>query len=190
MSEAWYMPFLSSIPSGLIGAAVVYYFGLRQRAKERHFAFLERQLTEFYAPLAGLRKQIRTKSELRTKIQGSYQGDDERQFRAFEATLEYHNTQFLEELLPKYREMLELFTTRYHLADANTRAFYPVFLEYVEIWNIGLAKAVSADVIRKLDHREQKNYPFYEYLETKMQGKRPVSAVLTATRRGCARTAC
>ena len=77
--------------------------------------------------------------------------------------------QFLEELLPKYREMLELFTTRYHLADANTRAFYPVFLEYVEIWNIGLAKAVSADVIRKLDHREQKNYPFYEYLETKMQ---------------------
>ncbi len=61
-TEAWYVPLLSSISSGLIGAAVVYYFGLRQRAKERRFSFLERQLTEFYAPLAGLRRQIRTKS--------------------------------------------------------------------------------------------------------------------------------
>jgi hypothetical protein len=31
-TEAWYMPLLNSIPSGLVGAAVVYYFGLRQRA--------------------------------------------------------------------------------------------------------------------------------------------------------------
>jgi hypothetical protein len=168
-TEAWYVPFLSSIPSGLIGAAVVYYFGLRQRAKERHFSFLERQLSEFYAPLAGLRKQIRTQSELRNKIQGSYHGDDAGQLKALEATIDYHNKQFIEELLPKYREMLALFTTRYHLADATTRAFYPTFLEYVEIWNIWVAKVLSADVLRELDHREAKNYPFYEYLESKLQ---------------------
>ena len=163
------MSFLSSIPSGLIGAAVVYYFGLRQRAKERRFSFLERQLTEFYAPLAGLRKQIRTKSELRAKIQGLYDGDDERDFKAFEATIDYHNKQLQEDLLPKYREMLTLFTNRYHLADADTRAYYPVFLEYVEIWNIGLAKAVSAEILRQLDHREEKAKPFYEHLESRMQ---------------------
>jgi hypothetical protein len=32
--------------------------------------------------------------------------------------------------------MLTLFTDRYHLADADTRAFYPQFLEFVEIWNM------------------------------------------------------
>lgn len=115
------------VVSGLIGAAVVYYFGLKQRAKERHFGFLEKQLIEFYAPLAGLRKQIRAKSELRVKIQGSYGGNNERQLKAFEETIEYHDKQFKEELLPKYREMLDLFTARYHLAHPETRDFYPIF---------------------------------------------------------------
>jgi RHS repeat-associated protein len=133
------------------------------------FSFLEKQLTEFYAPLAGLRKQIRAKSELRVKIQGSYGGDDERQLKAFEATIDYHNKQFKEELLPKYREMLDLFTTRYHLAYAETRDFYPLFLEYVEIWNIHLAEAISGEAISELDHREEKVKPFYEHLEQKMQ---------------------
>jgi len=168
-TDAWFTSLLGSIPSGLVGAAVVYYFGLRQRAKERRFSFLERQLSEFYAPLAGLRKQIRTKSELRAKIQGSFQDSDVEQVKAFESTIDYHNTQFLKELLPKYREMLALFTDRYHLADADTRTFYPLFLEYLEIWNIWLAKALSAEVLRELDHREEKVQPFYENLEQKMQ---------------------
>jgi hypothetical protein len=168
-TEAWYVPLLTSIPSALIGAAVVYYFGLRQRAKERHFSFLERQLTEFYAPLAGLRRQIRTRSELRAKIQGLFQSDDEGQLEAFEATIEYHNKQFQEELLPKYRQMLALFTDRYHLASADTRAFYPIFLEFVEIWNLALAQSLPADVLHRLEHSEEKVKPFYKYLEDKMQ---------------------
>ncbi|HTX06679.1 MAG TPA: hypothetical protein VMD06_12715 [Steroidobacteraceae bacterium] len=168
-TEAWYTPLLNSIPSGLIGAAVVYYFGLRQRAKERRFSFLERQLAEFYAPLAGVYKQIRTKSELRAKIQGLFPDDDLSQIKAFEATIDYHNRQFEEEILPKYREMLALFTERYHLADAATRAFYPLFLEFVEGWNIGLARVLSADVLRQLDVSEEKVKPFYQHLEKKMQ---------------------
>jgi hypothetical protein len=168
-NEAWYTSLLSSVASGLIGAAVVYYFGLRQRAKERRFSFLEKQLTEFYAPLAGLRKQIRAKSELRNKIQNSYSSNDPEQIKAFETTIEYHDKQFREELLPKYKEMLELFTTRYHLAYRETRDFYPLLLEHVEIWNIHLAKAISGEVIAELDHREEKVNPFYEHLEQRMQ---------------------
>jgi len=41
----------------------VYYFGIRPLVAQRRLGFVERQLTEFYAPLAGLRKQIR---DLRT----------------------------------------------------------------------------------------------------------------------------
>ncbi len=167
--DAWYIPFLSSIPSGLVGAVVVYYFGLRQRAKERHFTFLERQLTEFYAPLSGLRKQIHTKSELRVKVEEAFSGDDERQFRTLDAAIEYHNRQFLEELMPQYRQMLTMFTERYHLADADTRAFYSLFLEFVEIWNMSLAKAISGEAIRKLGHSEERVKPFYEHLEQRMQ---------------------
>lgn len=164
-NEAWYTSLLSSVASGLIGAAVVYYFGLKQRTKERRFSFLEKQLTEFYAPLAGLRKQIRIKSELRNKIQNSYSSDDP----GIEATIEYHNQQFKKELLPKYREMLDLFTTKYHLAYPETRNLYPLFLEYVEIWNMHLAKAISGEVIGELEHGEEKIKPFYEHLEQKMQ---------------------
>jgi hypothetical protein len=84
--------------SGLVGAAVVYYFGIRRDAKQRRCAYLDRQLSEFYAPLAGLRKQIRTKSELRLKIFNATDPAAERS----EATIDYHNKQFNEELMPKY----------------------------------------------------------------------------------------
>ncbi len=164
-TEAWYLPLLNSIPSGLIGAAVVYYFGLRQRAKERRFSFLERQLAEFYAPLAGLRKQIRTKSELREKVLAATDVAGGQ----FEATAEYHNKQLKEDLLPKYREMRALFTNKYHLAAIDTRAFYPVFLEYVGIWNMWLANSISQDVPTKLDHTEENVKPFYKHIEDKLQ---------------------
>jgi hypothetical protein len=164
-TDAWYMPLLSSIPSGLIGAGVVYYFGLRQRAKERRFAFLDRQLTEFYAPLAGLRKQIHATSELRLKVINATSFSAERT----EATIVYHNKQFHEELMPKYREMLSLFTNKYHLADTDTRAFYSPFLEFVEIWNMWLAASLEPDVPGKLGHAEENVKPFYAHLEAKMQ---------------------
>lgn len=164
-TEAWYAPLLTSIPSALIGAGVVYYFGLRQRAKERRFSFLDRQLTEFYALLAGLRKQIRATSEPRLKILNATGFSAERA----EATIDYHNKQFHEELMPKYREMLTLFTNRYHLADADTRAFYSQFLEYVGIFNMWLAKSLEPDVPSKLGHAEENVNPFYVHLEAKMQ---------------------
>jgi hypothetical protein len=65
--------------------------------------------------------------------------------------------------------MLALFTERYHFADAETREFYPQFLEYVEVWNMWLADSISADVVKAIDHREENVKPFYEHLERKMQ---------------------
>lgn len=163
--ESWYLPILSPLLSGLIGVAVVYYFGLRQLAKQHRLGFLERQLSELYAPLAGLRQQIDAKSELRLKIFNAMEKTD----RRFEATMLYHNKQFMEELIPTYRQMLALFTDRYHLADADTRAFYPAFLEFVEVWNIWLAESLSPDALKRLDHAEENVVPFYEHLEAKFQ---------------------
>jgi len=70
---------------------------------------------------------------------------------------------------PQYRQMLGLFTERYHFADAETREFYPLFLEYVEVWNMWLAESISAEVVKAIDHRDENVKPFYEHLERKMQ---------------------
>lgn len=181
-AEAWSL--LQSVVSGLVGAGVVYYFGIRQLVVQRRLAFVERQLVEFYAPLAGIRKQIRAKSELRLKVSqaaestwqeicASYEGrlmhDHEERFAPFKKITEYNNEQLKAELLPKYREMLALFTERYHLAASDTRAFYQPFLEFVEIWNRWLAESLPAEVLEKLGHREENVHPFYDHLESKMQ---------------------
>lgn len=175
---------MQSALSALIGAGVVYFFGVRQLVAQRRLAFVERQLTEFYAPLAGIRKQIRAKSELRVKISEaaesawqdickSYEGqpmrNHEERFAPFKRSIDYDNEQLTAELIPKYREMLGLFTERYHLAAADTRVFYQDFLEFVEVWNRWLAKSLPVEVLQKLDHGEGRVLPFYDHLEAKME---------------------
>jgi hypothetical protein len=182
--DPWYYSLLNSLPSGLVGAAVVYYFGVRQLIAQRRIGFVERQLSEFYAPLAGIRKQILAKREVRQKIVAaaeaawqeickSYEGrlmhDHAERFAPFDKIIQYDNKQFLEELLPKYREMLSLFTDRYHLAAPETRAFYQELVEFVEIWNRWLAESLPREVVAKLGHSEEKLQPFYDHIEAKMQ---------------------
>ena len=163
-AEPWYLPILSTLLSGLVGAVVVYYFGIRQIVIQRRLAFRERQLGEFYAPLAGIRKQIRAKSELRLKISNAANAawqdlcksygdpmlDHDQRFAPFKKIIDYDNEQLKAELVPQYREMLALFTDKYHLAAPDTRVFYQEFLEFVELWNRWLADSLPAEVLEKL----------------------------------------
>jgi len=182
--EPWYADILKSLLSVLVGAAVVYYFGIRHLTTQRRLGFLDRQLSEFYAPLAGFRKQIRAASEVREKVAAlandawqdicrSYGDrpmvDHAARFAPFKKIIEYDNAQLQAELVPKYRQMLAIFTDRYHLADEDTRPYYQDLVEFVEIWNRTLADALPAEVIHKLQHREAKLREFYDHLETKMQ---------------------
>ena len=186
MTEAWYVPLLNSVVGVLVGAAVVYYFGLRQLAAQRRLTFRERQLAEFYAPLAGIRRQVRAKSEVRLKVSKTAQeawtevdrirrersgpGDEnDTPIAEFRKIIEYENSQLRTELLPAYQEMLDLFTQRYHLADPETREFYEQFLEFVELWKRILSGSLPASVVEKLDQRESKLKPFYEHLEAKVE---------------------
>lgn len=118
--------------SALVGAVVVYIFGIRQLSVQLRNSFVERQLSEFYSPIAGYRKRIRTKSELRAKISSAAQevwqetcarySDPEKMarrsdelFAPYKRIIEYDNQQFREELLPLYRKMLDVFTEKYWL---------------------------------------------------------------------------
>jgi hypothetical protein len=180
MTEPWYQPIPNSLLGALVGAWVVYHFGVRQLVAQRRLGFVERQLTEFYAPLAGLRKQIRAKSELRLKISNAANGawrdicssyggqpvhDHEARFAPFKKIIDYENDQLKNELVPMYRQMLAHFTEHYHLADAETPNYYEGFLEFVELWNRWLVDSIPGEVIQRLGHTEEKIKRFYDHLE-------------------------
>ena len=184
METPWYLYLLQPLLSALVGALVVFFFGVKRLGVERRSSFRERQLAEFYAPLAGIRKQILAKSEIRLKISkaahsawqkicASYGNrpmeDHEERFAPFKRIIEYDNTELREELIPKYQEMLTIFTERYHLAEADTREFYEEFLEFVEVWNRWLSDSLPGEVVRELNHSEASVKPFYDHLEQNMQ---------------------
>lgn len=171
--------------SALVGGLVVYVFGIRKLSVELRNAFIQKQMSEFYSPIAGCRKRIRAKSEVRGKISAAASEawaelcaqysetkqpmlDHEELYAPYGKIIEYNNNQLREELIPLYRKMLDLFTEKYWLADEDTRTYYQEVLGFVEIWERYLAEALPSDVLRKLEHTEEKVLPFYEHVERKL----------------------
>ena len=171
--------------SALVGGLIVYVFGIRKLSIEVRSAFVQKQMSEFYSPIAGYRKRIRAKSEVRGKV--STVANEARKelcalyseakqpmhnrkelYTPFGKIIEYDNEQLREELMPLYRKMLDLFTEKYWLADEDTRAYYQDFVEFVEIWERYLADALPHEVLRKLEHSEENVLPFYEHVEQKL----------------------
>ena len=54
--------------AGLLGVAVGGWMQGHHQKKERENAFIKERLRDFYAPLLGMRSEIRAKSELRLKV--------------------------------------------------------------------------------------------------------------------------
>lgn len=171
--------------SALIGGLIVYVFGIRKLSIELRNAFIQKQLSEFYAPIAGYRKRIRAISEVRKKVsvaandawrdecarytaanQPMHNHDE--LFAPYDKIIEYDNKQLREELIPLYRKILDLFTDKYWLADEDTRAYYQGFLEFIEIWERHLSEALPGGVVRKIGHSEDNVLPFYEHVEQKL----------------------
>ena len=179
--ETLFLQFLSA----LVGGLVVYVFGIRKLSIELRNAFIQKQMSEFYSPIAGCRKRIRAKSDVRGKVSVAANEawaelyapyseakqpmlNHEEQYAPYGKIIEYDNNQLREELIPLYRKMLDLFTEKYWLADEDTRAYYQEFLEFVEIWERYLAEALPGGVLRKLGHTEENVLPFYEHVESKL----------------------
>lgn len=171
--------------SALIGGLIVYVFGIRKLSIEVRNAFIQKQMSEFYSPIAGYRKRIRAKSEVRGKVSAVANEawkelcapyseakqpmfNHEELYAPFGKIIEYDNEQLREELMPLYRKMLDLFTEKYWLADEDTRAYYQDFVEFVDIWERYLAEALPREVLRKLEHSEENVLPFYEHAEQKL----------------------
>jgi len=150
----------------------------RERAARRH-RFVERQLEDFYSPMIGLRQEIRAKSELRLEIsnaagqawtelcQETREADatrggvkhwthlKETRWPEFSRIIEYDNRQLIEELLPGYRKMFDLFRDNFWLAEDSTRSHYASLLGFVEMWNRWTGGSIPAEVVQRIDRREE-----------------------------------
>jgi hypothetical protein len=130
VSDQIFQAILVPLLSSLVGAFVVYVFAVRKHLVERRASYLEKQLAEFYSPLAGYHKRIRAMSVLRGQIQNAadkswrelcerysqaqqIMHDHEEQFAPYRNLIEHDNQQFRDELFPLYRKMLDIFTDNY-----------------------------------------------------------------------------
>ncbi|MDE2341956.1 MAG: hypothetical protein KGL63_00960 [Betaproteobacteria bacterium] len=170
--------------SGLSGVAIGAWLTSRREKKQRQLVFLEKQLSSFYSPMLGLRNEVKTLSAFRVRVQveadaawrqlcADTEGFDvvERQRISaergpeFKRIIEHDNDKLYEALLPAYRKMVELFRKSYWLAEQETRAYYGDLVEFVEVWNRWIDKALPVEVLRRLEHSEERLAPFYLHVE-------------------------
>ena len=165
----------------LVGAAITTITSISLTRASRRHEFIERQIREFYAPLVGLRREIRTKSEFRLRISEAADAtwrqlcsgqsvDAQRETSRtrspeFEKIIKYDNKQLGEELLPDYRRMIQIFKTHGWLAEESTLKHYPTLIEFVELWNRSEAGALPWEVMERIGHHESKLTPLYNDIE-------------------------
>ncbi len=172
--------------AGLIGVYIGAVLAAQREKTQRQLKYIESQLSLFYSPLLGIRNTIQNNSELRELIQGTAQNEwallsselekldplerqkiSTQKWPFFKNLLEYDEKKFTDELFPLYEEMLDCFKKNYWLADEETRSYYPMLLQFVEVWNRNLSKALPMEVWVALDHKEANLKDFYEHIETK-----------------------
>lgn len=175
-----------SATAGLLGVFLGAWLTAKRETTQRQLKYIENQLSLFYSPLLGIRSTIQKNAELRVTIQGEAQeqwailcshsealNPEEKQkittekWPRFKNLLDYDNQKFEDVLFPLYEEMLDCFRKNYWLADEETRRYYPVLLQFVEVWNRNLKDALPIEVWNALDHKEAALKDFYVHIEAK-----------------------
>jgi hypothetical protein len=165
---------------GLVGVVLGSILTSRHLKRERRQRLVRDQLVEFYAPMLGIRERLRAKGETRVKVSAAARvvwpklieqarassvehGEKVRKELGpqFEKIIEYNNNQLMEEELPLYRKMIDVFTTRMHLADISTRQHFSALVEFVELWDRSLGGTLPREVAEQVAADEEKLMPFY-----------------------------
>jgi len=177
------LPIISAA-SGLGGVFLGGWLSSRNEQRKRRLDFVEMQLQELYSPLLSIRKQLRTLSELRVRVGteavAAWQElcAEAREFGPaaltklsaersadWDAITHYENEQWKNELLPRYKQMLEIFREKFWLAENSTREQFQKLIVYIELWDRALNKTIPGEVIARLGVRETELEPLYGDLE-------------------------
>lgn len=164
--DVWIPPIIAAaigLVGVWVGASLTSRFAARRERSQRKHAFMEKQLSEFYSPMLGLRTEVRTLSELRVRLQNeaggawqalcaaipegpgkaaALQALTAERYPLFGALIESDNKRFRERLLPCYQKMVELFREKLWLAEQETRTHYAVLVEFVDIWDRWLENSI------------------------------------------------
>ena len=72
---------------------------------------------------------------------------------------------FAEVLMPRYRELIDVFRNKMWLAEPETRIYFPALVEFVDVWDKILANRVPREIAPAIGHTEENLKPFYSHLE-------------------------
>ena len=179
-----WLPSGVSVLSGFGGVWLGIWSADRREIVKRRHDFLLRQLVEFYAPMLGIRREIRALSELRHTMEEKLHeawaekvakaekgmGVSRRAaegFAEYKAAIQYDNEVFESKIMDGYRAMLKFFREKLAICSADTQAYYPELVLFVDVWERHLQKTIPIEVVKKLGHSEEKLKPFYSHIEAR-----------------------
>jgi len=176
--------FLTTILATFLGATAAFMFGLRKASADRRAEFRRQQLTEFYSPIAGHAKRARALLAMSMKVWnakdkgwrdvlapylGNYTKKLDEDHRRFAKIAEYENAQLDEELLPIYRLILDVFTSKYSYALRSTRQYYEGYYAFVNQWDRVKREALPTEVREHLPHNAKVLHEFFDHIENMLQ---------------------
>jgi hypothetical protein len=181
MAAEWWSPVVSA-SAGLVGVAIGAWLTRWRDRDERRYAFLRRQLEEFYAPFCALRDEIGARGVVRLKVsratdadwRAAFEGNlsvDAKQRIAEEKrptlhrAIDYDNEQLRTTTIPAFKAMLALFHDKLWLVEQSTRQHYPALVEFVDVWDRFLAEAVPSTLPMEMGHGEEQLRGLYEDVE-------------------------
>ena len=166
---------------GLCGTLISQFMTGRREKAARAAAFRKQQLGEFYGPLLAMHKEIQARSELRGKLQqavdslhvedmldagpGKTEQASDAHVPAILTNIRDENETFRDVLMPRYREMIDVFRAKMWLAEPETRDYFPDLIEFVDIWDKILANKLPRSVAPAVGHTEKNLHAFYRHLE-------------------------
>jgi hypothetical protein len=155
---------------GWIGSVINNLMTTRRETAARTVQFRKQQLEQFYGPLLAMRNEIRARSELRVKLAGAVdkmltEEASDAHLPTIKTNIQDENETFRNFLMPRYREMIDVFRDKMWLAEPETREYFMSLIEYVDVWDKILADKLPRSVAKEIDHTQRNLHPFYHHLE-------------------------
>lgn len=153
-----------------------------QKISDRKKEYIYRQIIEFYNPIVSCISKIENISSVRKELseiasegwkdlherapKPFYNHDEE--FKPYKALIEYDNDQFLKEIIPLYKDILEIFTKKYYLADKKSKEFYRDYLKFIEIWNRNLVSSLPHEIYERIIKNWPKIDSFFDHIKKQL----------------------
>lgn len=168
--------------TGVIGVGFGWWLNRKHSLGQKDIDFAERQITGFYAPMVGWRKQILVLNELRAELDAAcdagwqdvlqhaaqpFHGVNEA-FEPYRKQIEVKNRRFKEETLPLYNLMANHFMENLWLASTTTQPYFIGFSKFVRTWHYHLDDPLPSEALLHLNHDEAGLLAFYEELDREL----------------------